>query len=100
MSRMLIDCYRSIEASSAKMLEAAQAANWNQVAQFEVVCSVLIGQLHERARCEMLQPEEKREKGLIMRSILMNDAKIRALAEPWMDQLDCLESIPEQRVLH
>jgi len=82
------------------MLAAAQAENWDQVVQYEGVCAVLIAQLRERARSEDLQPDERREKGLIMRSILINDAKIRALAEPWMEQLDASASIAEHRVLH
>ena len=100
MSRTLMDCYRSIEESSARMLMAAQAADWDQVVQYEGVCTVLIAQLRERAHCETMQPEEKREKSLIMRSILLNDAKIRALAEPWVDQLDGSPGFAEQRVLH
>ncbi len=82
------------------MLEAAQASNWDEVVRYETVCSVLIGQLRNRAQSEMLQPEEKREKSVIMRSILMNDAKIRALAEPWMDQFDPSQNFSDQRVLH
>lgn len=100
MSRMLMEYYKSIEESSSKMLAAAQAENWDQVVQYEGVCAVLIAQLRERARSEDLQPDERREKGLIMRSILINDAKIRALAEPWMEQLDASASIAEHRVLH
>ena len=100
MSQTLLDCYRSIEQSSAKMLAAAQAADWDQVAQYETVCSVLINQLRDRAQNDSLQPDERRQKGAIMRSILMNDAKIRALADPWVDQLDASQSKPEHRVLH
>ena len=100
MSRMLMEYYKSIEESSSKMLAAAQAENWDQVVQYEGVCAVLIAQLRERARSEDLQPDERREKGLIMRSILINDAKIRVLAEPWMEQLDASASIAEHRVLH
>ena len=95
-----MEYYKSIEESSSKMLAAAQAENWDQVVQYEGVCAVLIAQLRERARSEDLQPDERREKGLIMRSILINDAKIRALAEPWMEQLDASASIAEHRVLH
>jgi len=100
MSRMLMEYYKSIEESSSKMLAAAQAENWDQVVQYEGVCAVLIAQLRERARSEDLQPDERRQKGLIMRSILINDAKIRVLAEPWMEQLDASASIAEHRVLH
>jgi flagellar protein FliT len=41
-----------------------------------------------RGRSDELEPEQKREKAKIMRRILLNDAQIRYLAEPWLDQLD------------
>lgn len=88
MTSRLIECYKSIEATSEQMLAAAQVEDWGRVAQFESVCAVLIGQLRDQAQTEQLQPSEKSEKGRIMRSILMNDAQIRQLAEPWLTQLE------------
>jgi flagellar protein FliT len=100
MSAMLMECYRSIQDSSSKMLAAAQEENWDLVVQYEGLCAVLIAQLRACSRSEELQPEERREKGLIMRRILMNDAQIRDLAEPWMDHSSASSSCAEQRVLH
>lgn len=82
------------------MLAAAKVADWDQVAQYETVCAVLINELRGRGRTDSLQPDERREKSAIMRSILINDAKIRALAEPWLDQYDAPSICVEQRVLH
>ncbi|PQA77752.1 flagellar protein FliT [Rhodoferax sp. TS-BS-61-7] len=84
MPLMLIDYYKAIEDSSAKMLEAAKAEDWDGVMRFEGACAVLIEQLRERARSEELDTHARAEKSKIMRRILHNDAQIRYLAEPWL----------------
>ena len=84
MSQILIDYYKAIEDSSAKMLAAAKSENWDQVVQFEGACAVLIEQLRSTATTQELQPEQRGEKSRIMQRILNNDAQIRYLAEPWL----------------
>jgi len=84
MSQMLIDYYKAIEDSSAKMLDAAKAEDWEGVVRYEGACAVLIEQLRHRARTENLDPQAKAEKSRIMMRILNNDAQIRYLAEPWL----------------
>ena len=84
MEHTLIDYYRAIEESSAKMLQAAQNKDWDGVARYEGTCAVLIEQLRFRSRDERLEPELRKEKARIMQRILSNDAQIRVLAEPWL----------------
>lgn len=84
MSQQLIDYYKAIENSSARMLEAAKAEDWEQVVRYEGACAVLIEQLRARANSEPLAPEQRVEKTRIMQRILNNDAQIRYLAEPWL----------------
>ena len=84
MQQMLIDYYRAIEDSSRKMLDAAQAENWDEVVRLEGACAVLIEQLRYQSRAEDLLPEQRAEKTRIMQRILRNDAQIRYLAEPWL----------------
>jgi flagellar protein FliT len=88
MPQMLMDYYKAIEDSSAKMLEAAQAEDWDGVVRFEGACAVLIEQLRFRAQQESLDPLQRAEKTRIMCRILQNDAQIRHLAEPWLPYLD------------
>ena len=88
MPQMLIDYYRAIEDSSRKMLDAAKVEDWDQVVRFEGACAVLIEQLRLKARSEELQPEQRREKTRIMQRILLNDAQIRYLAEPWLTHFE------------
>ncbi len=84
MPNLLIDYYKAIEQSSAKMAEAAKAEDWDEVVRCEGVCAVLIEQLRARAQEEELLPEHRLEKIHIMHRILNNDAQIRYLAEPWL----------------
>lgn len=86
----LIDYYKAIEDGSRKMLEAAQADNWDEVVRFEGACAVLIEQLRERARTVELDPQLRSEKTKIMQRILRIDAQMRVLAEPWLEQVDRL----------
>ena len=95
MSQHLIDYYKAIEDSSAKMLDAAKMEDWEQVVRFEGACAVLIEQLRDRAAEEELMPEQRSEKTRIMQRILQNDAQIRYLAEPWLTH--CEQSLDEPR---
>ena len=87
---VLLDYYKAIEDSSAKMLEAARLRDWDGVVRYEGTCAVLIEQLRFRSRQEELTPELRKEKARIMQRILRNDAQIRILAEPWMAQFEHL----------
>lgn len=88
MSRMLIDYYRSIEASSLQMLDAARVADWDEVVRCESACAHLIEELRANGQGSELAPDERREKVRIMQRILHNDAQIRVLAEPWLEHLE------------
>lgn len=92
MSQRLIDYYKAIEESSARMLDAAKAEDWDQVMRFEGACAVLIEQLRARAHTEQLAPEQRVEKTRIMQRILNNDAQIRYLAEPWLAHFEPVNS--------
>lgn len=84
----LIDYYKAIEDSSRKMLEAAQARDWDGVVRYEGACAVLIEELRFKSQEHELLPEQRKEKTRIMQRILHNDAQIRCLAEPWLAQFE------------
>ncbi|MBV8617595.1 MAG: flagellar protein FliT [Curvibacter sp.] len=90
MTDMLLDYYKAIEESSARMLEAAKAQDWDGVARYEGACAVLIEQLRFKSQEEALTPEHRAEKVRIMQRILRNDAQIRSLTEPWIGQFEHL----------
>ncbi|RQP25244.1 flagellar protein FliT [Piscinibacter terrae] len=88
MNPVLLNYYEAIERASQDMLEAARAGNWDHVVKLEGACALLISQLKHAASKQSLGPEEAQLKSRIMQRILINDAEIRQLAEPWLEDLD------------
>ena len=88
MNSKLLSYYEAIEWASADMLDAARSGNWDHVIKLESACVLLISQLKNAARGNKLSGEETQLKSHIMKRVLVNDAEIRHLAEPWMDDLD------------
>ena len=87
--------YEALERASADMLNAARAGNWDEVVKLEGACVLLISQLKNAAQDHSAdgrhgEPanEVARVKSRIMQRILVNDAEIRQLAEPWLQDLD------------
>ena len=58
------------------------------VLKLEGACVLLISQLKHAATAKPLPAEEAQLKSRIMQRILVNDAEIRMLAEPWLEDLD------------
>lgn len=90
MDTQLLSYYEAIERASADMLNAAKAGDWDQVVKLEGACVLLISQLKHAARQSPLDPDAAKAKSRIMQRILINDAEIRHLAEPWLQELDDL----------
>ncbi len=106
MDPQLLSYYEAIERASAEMLAAARAGQWDEVVRLEGACVLLISQLktealrHDdtagsgstearlRSARTAEQEEAARMKSRIMQRILINDAEIRQLAEPWLQDLD------------
>ena len=114
MDPQLLSYYEAIERASADMLSAARAGNWDEVVKLEGACVLLISQLkhaaqepgdgarrahpqvHPQAHPQS-QPQSQSQasasevakvKSRLMQRILVNDAEIRHLAEPWLQDLD------------
>jgi flagellar protein FliT len=92
MDPRLLTYYEAIERASADMLAAARAGNWDEVVKLEGACVLLITQLKLAAEGGRPDAPGTREaaqaKSRIMQRILVNDAEIRQLAEPWLTELD------------
>jgi flagellar protein FliT len=67
--------------------------------KLEGACVLLISQLKHAARSAPLDTDAAQEKSRIMQRILVNDAEIRHLAEPWLQELDEMMS-PRRQTLH
>ena len=90
MNNSLLNYYEAIERASQDMLDAARNGNWDQVLKLEGACALLISQLKHGANAKPLGADEAQFKSRIMQRILVNDAEIRLLAEPWLEDLDDL----------
>jgi len=90
MNASLLQYYEAIERASQDMLAAARGGDWDQVVKLEGACAVLIAKLKHAAAAKQLGAEEAQLKSRIMQRILVNDAEIRNLAEPWLEDLDKL----------
>jgi flagellar protein FliT len=104
MDPQLLNYYEAIERASADMLAAARGGHWDEVLKLEGACVLLISQLKSAALGEAtgatnkpqgaagvtqaLSVEAAKLKSRIMQRILVNDAEIRHLAEPWLKDLD------------
>ena len=96
MNSVLLNYYEAIEKASQDMVDAARTGNWDHVVKLEGACAVLIAQLKNTAAEKPLATEEAQLKSRIMQRILVNDAQIRQLAEPWLDDLnDILAARPK-----
>jgi len=96
----LLSYYEALERASNDMLAAARAADWDQVVKLEGACVLLIAQLKHAATEQPLPTDEAKAKNRIMQRILVNDAEIRHLAEPWLEDLDQMVSGGRPRTLH
>jgi flagellar protein FliT len=96
----LLQYYEAIERASREMLQAARDGDWDRVVKLEGACAVLISQLKHAATGAALAGEEAQMKARIMQRILLNDAEIRYLAEPWLEDIDQMLSGQPRQVMH
>lgn len=88
MEKPLLVYFLEIEEISLQMLQAAQCANWNRIDNLEIQCSLLLSQLQHQAARHRLGTQDLWEKNRIMRRIMQNDAQVRDLMEPWLNECD------------
>lgn len=94
MDPQLLSYYEAIEQASADMLCAARSGNWDEVVKLEGACVLLITKLKHAAELPSRAPPDPvavaaaKAKSRLMQRILVNDAEIRQLAEPWLQELD------------
>ncbi len=85
-SNEMLTTYESLSALTGTMLVAATQGEWGQLAELEHRCQSYVGSLMQSAPVR-LNESEQRSRTAIIRSILQNDAKIRALTEPHLNDL-------------
>lgn len=83
-----LEIYQEMSTLSARMVEAARAADWDNLIALEKSVSSLRDQLmaDDDANANLSAQEALRKAAIIQR-ILDDDAEIRRHTEPWMEQL-------------
>lgn len=83
--------YESVLAISARMREAAQRADWDGLVALEAQCRAAVAPLMALGEdLPRLTPAQQARKGDIIRHVLADDAEIRLITEPWMNELEGL----------
>lgn len=85
-SNEMLTTYESLSDLTGTMLNAARQGEWDDLAALEERCQGYVSQLMQAAPVP-LNESEQRTKVAIIRTILQNDAKIRALTEPRLHEL-------------
>lgn len=85
-SSEMLTTYNTLSDLTSNMLSAAEQGEWDHVADLENHCQSHVGTLMHTAPVALTE-KEQRAKVAIIRAILQNDAKIRALAEPRLHDL-------------
>ena len=85
-SNEMLATYESLSELTGTMLNAARQGEWDHLATLEKRCQGHVGNLMQAAPMK-LNEHEQRTKIAIIRTILQNDAQIRALTEPRLHEL-------------
>ncbi|MHB1084181.1 MAG: flagellar protein FliT [Thiobacillus sp.] len=82
----MLTTYETLSELTTTMLSAATEGDWDQLAELEQHCQAHVSRLMKAVPVQ-LNEGEQRSKIAIIRTILQNDAKIRALSEPRLNEL-------------
>lgn len=85
-SHEMLSTYETITELTGVMLDAARQGEWDHLAELEQRCRGHVTTLMQSAPVS-LNETEQRARIASIRAILQNDAEIRALAEPRMNEL-------------
>lgn len=89
--------YESLAEKSSAMLEAARRSDWDAVIEIEQECARLIAELKADGDLVPLDDGARRRKAQLIRRMLIQDAEIRDLAQPWLAELGRLLSVGRNR---
>ncbi len=87
-SNEMLSTYETLSELTGTMLNAARLNEWDHLAELEQRCQCYVGNLMQaQAASVQMNANEQRTKIAIIRTILQNDAEIRALTEPRLHEL-------------
>ena len=83
----LLATYDRLSNTTAHMLSAAQAGDWERLAELENNCSGLVACLSNLENDDPLPEPLRMRKAAMIRKVLADDAAIRDITEPWLARL-------------
>lgn len=88
----VLNIYENVSSLTGQMLAAAQASDWDQLAELESRCAheVHILRNNSQAPVPTLSAELRERKVRILRKILDDDRAIRDITQPWLNRLQSL----------
>ena len=97
----LLSAYDRLSQTTGCMLSAAQRGDWERLVSLEQHCADLVAELSSLETEEPLPQTLHTRKAALIRKVLADDAAIRSITEPWMEQLASMLGINsrEQRLL-
>lgn len=89
----VVSVYEAMVGITDQMLAAADASDWDRLAQLEHQCAACVRQLKaSEALNQPLGAPERAKKAHAIRRMLDSDRKIRDLTQPWMARLSAMIS--------
>ncbi len=82
--------YAAVAALGGRMLAAAEAGDWDRLAELERQCAAHIDTLRRGEAPAQLDPAGRQAKADCIRRILADDQRIRDLTMPWLAHLSAL----------
>ena len=89
-TEQLLETYNRLSDTTAHMLGAAQAGDWERLADLEKDCSSLVSRLSGLENDDPLPEPVRARKAAMIRKVLADDAAIRDITEPWLARLGTL----------
>ena len=97
----LLDTYDRLSRTTGSMLNAAQCGDWERLVDLEKSCASLVAELTALENDVALPRGVRARKHELLRKVLADDAAIRNITEPWVQQLGSMldANRREQRLL-
>lgn len=89
--------YENILAITDQMLKAAQSSNWEELISLEQDCKLLTNQLIRQHTEQKLSEAQQKKKIAFIQQILVRDAEIRIITEPWITHLQNMLTSYDQK---
>jgi flagellar protein FliT len=86
----LLSTYDCLSATTGHMLSAAQSGDWDKLVELERHCAELVSRLSALETDESLPQALRTRKVELIRKVLADDAAIRNITEPWLQQLESM----------